>query len=170
MNTSIQSLVENYKELDSFLKSQGMLSESIEISNHYRKILLLSCASYYESKITTIIQAFVKTHTRDDRIFNFLNNKAIQRQYHTFFNWDSTNINNFLGLFGSDFKVNISKEIADNERLKICMRAFLAIGNERNKMVHENFLDYQLEKTFDELISLHSDAITFIEYLSSALS
>ena len=84
--------------------------------------------------------------------------------------YENTNINNFLGLFGSDFKVNISKEIADNERLKICMRAFLAIGNERNKMVHENFLDYQLEKTFDELISLHRDAITFIEYLSSALS
>lgn len=45
------------------------------------------------------------------------------------------------------------------------MKAFLMIGNERNKMVHENFLSYNLEKTFEEIRILNEDASKFVEYL-----
>ena len=166
MNSSIQTLIENYQDLEAFLKSKGMISESVDVSNHYRKILLLSCASYYETKITNIIQQFVTKNTNDDRIVSFLNNKALNRQYHTLFQWDGKNINTFLGLFGSEFKESVKKKIDANEELKKCIRAFLIIGNERNKMVHENFLDYQLEKTFDEIVALHNDAMKFINFLT----
>lgn len=170
MNSSIQTLIENYQELESFLKSQGMISESIDLSDHYRKILLLSCASYYETKITNIIQEFVTKTSNDERVVCFLNNKALNRQYHTLFQWNGNNINNFLGLFGSNYKESVQKKIDDNEELKKYIRAFLNIGNERNKMVHENFLDYQLEKTFDEIVALHNDAIKFIDFLTLTFS
>ncbi len=165
MDSSIQTLIKNYQELETFLKSQGMISESIEVSNHYRKILLLSCASYYETIITNIIQQFVSKTTKDDRVVAFLNNKALKRQYHTLFQWESNNINNFLGLFGIEFKNSVKKRIDTDEGLKKHISAFLNIGNERNKMVHENFLDYQLEKTFEEIVDLHKDAQKFVDFL-----
>lgn len=165
MISPIQNLIDDYQELHKFLISEGKISEAVEINNHYRKILLLSCASYYESQIIYIIQEFVKKHSTDERIFVFMNNKAIQRQYHTLFDWESSNINKFLGLFGSEFKCKVSKEINDN-KLQEYVKAFLTIGNERNKMVHENFLEYKMDKTFEEIVELHSKAINFIEYLS----
>lgn len=167
MASPIQSFIDNYHELNSFLLSQERISESVELNNHYRKVLLLSCASYYEDQITKIIQEFVKQSSNDERIFDFLNNKAIQRQYHTFFNWKESNINSFLGLFGSEFKKKVSSEIKANEDLQKQVKAFLEIGDERNKMVHENFLEYQLEKTMDEIICLHNEAIKFVEYLQN---
>jgi hypothetical protein len=45
--------------------------------------------------------------------------------------------------------------------------SFLEIGAERNKMVHQNFLEYQLEKTFDEIVKLHKEALNFINYIKS---
>ncbi|MBE6859303.1 MAG: hypothetical protein E7498_07720 [Ruminococcus sp.] len=169
MLSPIQKFVEDYKELSNFLTSQAKISESIEVNNHYRKILLLSCASFYENQITSIIQEFVKKHSTDDRVFDFMNNKAIQRQYHTFFNWNEKNINSFLGLFGADFKQKIANEIKSNEELQSQVKAFLEIGNERNKMVHGNFLEYKLEKTIDEIFSLHIEASKLIEYIRSVL-
>jgi hypothetical protein len=32
-------------------------------------------------------------------------------------------------------------------------------------MVHENFMEYRLEKTFEEIATLHNSAIKLIEYL-----
>lgn len=167
MTSPIQNLIDNYQELHTFLISEEKISESIEINNHYRKILLLSCASYYESQITDIIREFVKRHSNDEKILIFVDNKAIQRQFHTLFDWESSNINKFLGLFGSEFKRKVSKDITDNN-LQEYIKAFLTIGSERNKMVHDNFLEYKLDKTFEEIVELHNKAIRFIEYLKEA--
>lgn len=167
MASPIQKFIEEYQGLYDFLMSQGKVSESIEVNNHYRKILLLSCASFYETQITNLIQDFIKIHSTDNRVFEFLNNKAIQRQYHTYFNWKENNINTFLGLFGVEFKTKISSEIKNSDKLQQYVRSFIAIDNERNKMVHEYFLEYQLDKTFDEIVDLHNNAFKLLEYLRS---
>lgn len=100
-------------------------------------------------------------------LFSFLKNKAIERQYHTYFDWEGNNVNKFLGLFGQDFKEQISNKIKNDSNREKQAKAFLTIGLERNKMVHENFMDYNLEKTFDEIVELHKQSSLFIDYLES---
>lgn len=169
-SNKIPDLIEQFYGLKEFLLKQNDLERVTEVSEHYRKILLLSCASYYESQIIQLIQKFVDEKSIDPRVYEFLNNKALQRQYHTFFNWkdySKPNINSFLGLFGSDFKNSVSGEINDDDNLQKCVKAFLTLGNDRNLMVHENFLDYNLQKTFEEIVALHTDAISFIKFLEA---
>ena len=166
MGSPIQTLIDDYRDLNKFLMDNGQVSESLTVAEHYRKILLLSCASYYETRIVEAIKRFVQAKTSDDRISNFVSNKAISRQYHTFFKWDQTsNINSFLGLFGADFRDKIAIEIKTENELQKQVKAFLTIGYERNKMVHNNFLEYKLDKTFDEIVALQEDANLFVEYL-----
>lgn len=166
MGSPIQTLIDDYRDLNQFLMKNGHVSESVTVAEHYRKILLLSCASYYETRIVEIIKKFVEVKTSDDRLTAFVSNKAISRQYHTYFNWDQTNnINSFLGLFGSDFKEKVATEIKGDKALQEQIKAFLTIGSERNKMVHNNFLECKLDKTFDEIVSLQAKANLFIEYL-----
>ena len=130
--------------------------------------MLFSCASYYETKIVEIIKAFVTSKSCDSRISEFVNNKAIQRQYHTYFDWKQTNnINTFLGMFGQDFKEEVLAEIKASENLAEQIKSFMIIGSERNKMAHGNFLEYKLNKTFDEIVELQEKANHFIEYLES---
>ena len=87
MGSPIQTLIDDYRDLNQFLMANGKVSESLTVAEHYRKILLLSCASYYETRIVEIIKAFVTSKSCDSRISEFVNNKAIQRQYHTYFDW-----------------------------------------------------------------------------------
>lgn len=166
MGSPIQKLIADYQDLYQFLLENGQLSASVNINEHYRKILLFSCASFYETKIVEIIKSFVSAKSSDPRISEFVNNKAIQRQYHTYFDWKQTNnINAFLGLFGQDFKEEVLEEIKVSENLAEQIKAFMIIGSERNKMAHGNFLEYKLDKTFDELVELQEKANLFIEYL-----
>ena len=166
MGSPIQTLIDDYRDLNNFLMANGQVSESLTVAEHYRKILLLSCASYYETRIVEVIKKFVEARASDERISAFVSNKAISRQYHTYFNWDQTNnINSFLGLFGADFKDKITSEIKEDKDLQEQIKAFLTIGSERNKMVHNKFLECKLDKTFDEIVALQEKANLFIEYL-----
>lgn len=167
MIAPIQNLINQYNDVYKFLLDSGQVSQSIILTEHYRKIILLSCASSYESQITIILQTFVASKCSDSRIFNFVNNKAINRQYHTYFQWDERNINSFLGIFGPEFKNSISTQIKSDDELCNNVKAFLEIGAERNRMVHGNFLEYQLNKTIEEIIELNNKAEKFVEYLKS---
>lgn len=166
MYAPIIEFIDNYYELKNNLIGNGQISLENNIENHLKKVMLLSCASYYENEIQRIIKEFIDRNSKDEKVKNFAYNKAIARQYHTYFNWDGKNINSFLGLFGEEFKKEISNRITQDEELNMQMRAFLEIGNERNKMVHENFMVYQLDKTFDEIINLNEAAEKFINFLN----
>ncbi len=163
----IQEFLTEYSQLKDFLIDNNEISLSSSVNHHFRKIFLLSCASYYEKRITELIKVFIDNNSLDTRVLSFTTNKAINYQYHTYFQWDQKNINNFLGLFGNSFKDDVSTEIKRSDTLSAQVEAFLIIGNERNRMVHTNFLEYQLNKTFDELISLNEKASAFIEYLKT---
>ncbi len=169
MYAPIKEFIDNYYELKNYLIGNGQISLENNIENHLKKVMLLSCASYYENEIQRIIKEFIDRNSKDEKVKNFVYNKAIARQYHTYFNWDGKNINSFLGLFGEEFKREISSKIVQDEELNKQMRAFLEIGNERNKMVHENFMVYQLDKTFDEIINLNEAAEKFITFFNEQL-
>ena len=126
MGSPIQKLIVDYQDLHKFLLENGQVSASVDVNEHYRKILLFSCASYYETRIVEIIKAFVASKSSDSRISEFVNNKAIQRQYHTYFDWKQTNnINTFLGLFGPNFKEEVLTEIKSSENLADQIKAFM---------------------------------------------
>ena len=45
----------------------------------------------------------------------------------------------------------------------------MEIGRERNRLVHQDFGNYSLEKTSDEIYKLYSDALFFVEALPQKL-
>jgi hypothetical protein len=155
----------NYHGIKDFLLRSGELSYQIMIEENFRKSFLLSCASYHESIICNCIENLLIEKTTDEKIMHFAKNKGINRQYHTYFDWESKNANKFLSLFGSLFKDKVNHDTKSNIKLKESIEAFLEVGNERNLMVHENYLSYKLTKTFEEIEALNENALYFLRYL-----
>lgn len=93
--------------------------------------------------------------------------KAIDRQYHTYFNWDENNVNKFFSLFGSTFKEKRKQDVKNNPDLQSAIKSFIELGGERNKLVHQNFADYTIEKTAEEVYELYHQATIFIDFLDS---
>ena len=139
-------------------------------ADHFRKALLLASASYFEHRICSCVVEFVREKAAGSSLVeNFVKNKAISRQYHTWFKWDESNANQFFGYFGTDFKTAMTAKIRESDDLKVSVRAFLEVGNERNKLVHQDYATFALEKTLDEIYALYQQACHFVECLPSAL-
>jgi hypothetical protein len=168
--SDVERIHKEFTELVQVLVDHKELSLQASADDSFRKVLLLSAASYFEHELTTIISAFVAEVTSSDGlIMALVQNKAISRQYHTWFNWNDKNANQFFALFGEGFKVHMVGLVKSSPGLDDSIRAFLEIGQQRNRLVHQNFASFALEKTSDEIFSMFRNALPFVDTVSKEL-
>lgn len=162
-----------FSEAGEVLVSLGqVLQPSLQVSagDHFRKALLLAAASYFEHRVCNSVREFVRERSPGSRLVeNFVQNKAIARQYHTWFRWEDGNANSFFALFGPEFRAAMVSQMRASEDLQRAVSAFLEIGNERNRLVHQDYATFPLEKTLDEIYSLYQSALLFVERFPTAL-
>lgn len=168
--TVVDLLHENFAGLLGVLDEAGEVSLRAVADENFRKSLLLAAASYFERRMTETVLSFVGDATNGNVLVAALvRNKAVSRQYHTWFQWDTGNANSFFGLFGNDFRDFMKRRIKDDVGLDDSVRAFLEIGRERNRLVHQDFGAFTLEKTTEEIHALYRRAMRFVEAVPGAL-
>ncbi len=168
--TVVDRLHSEFSNLIAALDRAGEISLRSTADDNLRKALLLAATSYFEHRITDAVLSFVsETSNGYTLTTSFVRNKAISRQYHTWFNWDAKNANGFFGLFGDGFRNFMKKKVEDDEALNASVRAFLELGSNRNRLVHQDFGSFFLEKTSEEIYDLYLKAMTFIEIFPCAL-
>jgi hypothetical protein len=169
--TIIDQQYENGNSLVDYLKNQQQITFFNEAENSFRKTILLSSASFFEKEISDTVIEFARSHTdNNELVIAIIKQKAVSRQYHTYFDWDkATNANKFFSLFGEDFKNKMIKKVKDDPNLETSIKSFLEIGQERNKMVHQNFAEVVIDKTAEEIYKLYKSSIYFIETVKNEL-
>lgn len=168
-SAKIKSLYEEYGELIEFCRTNRQVSFEMYINDTYKKSLLLSAASCFETEIIKIIHDFCVSKSHQSLLLiSFVDNKALKRQYHTFFNWDGNNANQFWGLFGDALKQEAKRQIQE-KGLVDAERAFIAIGRERNLLVHQNYIEATINDTFEEIYAKYEKACDFVELISQLL-
>lgn len=141
----------------------------ITMEDAFTKILLLYAASHCEDLIHDIIIDLYRSGCSDKlALTEFVEHQALERRYHTMFNWEAGNANNFYGLFGRGFKQRMEKSIQNDSSLKDNAAAFVKLGRYRNKAIHENLATYSLEDiNTNDVIRLYQQARQFVEKFSS---
>lgn len=143
--------------------SQAEVSLLNAVNDVFRKALLLSAASYFEHSISNLMLEFVTERAQSDKlIISLLKTKAIDRQYHTYFDWDRGNANKFFALFGSEFKEHVERSVKSDDELRQSIKDFIELGNLRNQLVHRDFATFYLEKTADEIYAIYQSALRFV--------
>ena len=61
------------------------------------------------------------------------------------------------------------KNVKENVDLANSIKAFLEIGRERNKMVHQNFAEIVIDKTAEEIYKLYQTSLLFIKTIKKEL-
>ena len=169
----IDILIKRHEEVRHFFSQQGEVTLADDSDAEFRKVLILSIASFFEHEITNAISELAE-NSSSPRIFELVKAKAISRQYHTYFDWkDGKNINSFTKLFGESFKQEIEKELKQKEpkQLELAegMKLFLELGQERNILVHENFAAASISWTVDEIVEKYEKALEFVIFLLERL-
>jgi RiboL-PSP-HEPN len=162
--TIVEKMNIDFRELIDFLDEKGEISLRSTVDGNFRKSLLLCVASYFEKALSEHVTEFIHEVSSQNAIaVEFVRNKAIRFQYHSWFAWEARNANKFFSLFGEEFKRFMERRIRENRELDASIRAFLEIGDERNRLVHQDFGSFSLEKTTTEIYELYERAAVFVD-------
>ncbi|MBV7299302.1 HEPN domain-containing protein [Enterovibrio paralichthyis] len=161
---AICALYNDYGENYNFLIENSQISIANDYKAQYSKVMLLSTASYFESKIIQIMFEMLNPSTCSIT-HGFMETKALKRQYHTLFNWDQSNANQFFSLFGAEFKEFMKAKLAEDTELNSSISDFMILGSTRNKLVHGNYATFQLTLTAEDIYAKFESAIKFVDSL-----
>lgn len=168
--TIIDSLYNEFVEVRKFLDDSNEISLRSTVDSTFKKTLALSAASFFEDELRKILlKYFEEQSNKNFLVTNFIRNKAIARQYHTFFDWKGKNANSFFALFGDEFKASASKDVKENENIEKSIKDFLDIGKTRNELAHLNFANIELDKTAEEVYAQFRQALMFLDYFKNKL-
>ncbi len=166
----IDSLKYDHDAIVQFLREQGQPSFVIAMESTASKVLLLAGASHLEQELQQVLSDFYQEVTDGNpRAVEFVRNKAMNRQFHTYFNWDTNNANRFFAFFGSEFKNLVSQLLIRDVEFESSVRSFVQLGSLRNQLVHQNYAAFTLDKTADEVFELYQSAYKFVHRLPALL-
>jgi hypothetical protein len=166
--TIVDDFYESNKRLLDKLQADREISLQVWASQYLSRFFVLIAANYYETELTETVVSFIHSSSNNPLVVSFLE-KSMERQYHTYFDWDSSNANQFFSKFGEEFKKEAAKEVKLDPRLDEAVKAFLELGRTRNELSHEKMHEVNLPKTGQEYYDLHKKAIIFIDYVKRKL-
>jgi len=105
----IESLFQPSFALIKYLEEKREISFKSYSEDHFKKNLTVVAASYLEHRLGSILTEIIKQKCSDPKFQYFAINKGLERQFQTFFDFKTTNVNKFLALFGEEFKSMICK-------------------------------------------------------------
>ena len=168
--TIVDGLHKDFSDILDFLEEKDEVSWSNVANENFRKVLLIAAASHFEQSMSDLVLNFAKQVTTENHPLTWLvHNKVVRRQYHTWFDWDARNANKFFSLFGTAFRDRMKKEVDNDTDLDSSIQAFIEIGQERNRLVHQDFGNFSLEKTSEEIHKLYVEATRFVAWFPEAL-
>ena len=160
----IRTMMREHLELTDHLTQSGAISLRSRADAAFSKTLLLSVASYFESRIIDdVVGVFDEETNGSEALVAFVLDKTASRGYSSWFAWDRPNANKFFSAFGPRFRAFMDDSIKQDPSLAASIRAFMELGSLRNELVHQNFAQYPLDKTVDEVFELYETAANFVD-------
>ncbi|XUM22858.1 HEPN domain-containing protein [Bradyrhizobium oligotrophicum S58] len=170
MGTIVDKLYGEYAAIVSMMDQYNAVSFRNTLNENFRKTLLLCAASHFEFRITSDVVAFcAEVAGGNPMVPTLVKNKAVSRQYHTWFQWEANNANAFFNMFGEDFRAHMMGVVRLDPNMARSISSFLEIGRERNRLVHQDYGSFFLEKTAEEIFGLYVSAMVFVDFVPMAL-
>lgn len=170
VGTVVDKLYGEYLAIVQMMDRYNAISFRNTLNDNFRKTLLLCAASHFEFRVTSDVVTFCAEIAGGNSLIpSLVKNKAVSRQYHTWFEWKANNANAFFKMFGDDFRLHMSDLVTQDPNLTRSVSDFLEIGRERNRLVHQDYGSYFLEKTAEEIFALYASGLIFVEFIPKAL-
>lgn len=171
MPSVIDNLYTGTSRLLTQLTAAGDLSMHSFANENLRKVLLLSAASWFETRISAAVERFANIQSNGHSGIEALVKRwAVDGMYHRYFEWRKQKPGPFYSLFGEQCGAILKSEIIGSQELKKALDDFLELGNLRNELVHENFAAYPFEKTAEEVYELFQSAEKFVVFVEGKLA
>lgn len=166
----IETFYTRHLEMHQYLLDKKEVSFASDLNTTFARSLVLAIASFFEHEVTEIVRQVPAVHAKGQpMIAAMIEKNVITRKYHTWFDWDKRSAGPFLAMFGSDYKSAVQDRLKKGGPDHNAIAAFLELGDLRNRLVHQNYIQFQVEKTFEELHALFRDALPVLKFMRESL-
>ncbi|MGR3976853.1 hypothetical protein FW754_04070 [Acinetobacter sp. 1207_04] len=157
-NKILNSILINHAELTSFYSGYN---------NLYTKSFLVACSNSFEKKWLDFLPNFLSGDNPLTK--NFIRTQAVDRKFHTMFDWKNNSAGPFYGAFGEDFKKFIAGKIKADKYLKSKQDAFLELGKLRNLIVHEGIHNFNLQRDIKSVYELFNNSLDYSIFIYQSI-
>lgn len=183
----IDDLVEDFNKVqEKILPDEPTTAQNLSV--HLTKILILTCASYYEQQLQNAYIAYAQRESDRyaDRPHGFDNDKRDKSVYQKFSFGRIENPEDLsqlpeikrmlepLKFFGERFRDKVYNEVSGDIDKERQLKAFQEIFAIRNLIAHQTFIEFTSNrirgKSFLDIKRMHEDAVEFVEYLKGKFS
>jgi hypothetical protein len=168
MSNEIERIYLEITSIKEVVSRNGSPSDIIAFETIAAKSLLLAAASYFEKAILDLIKNHAGNMSNSKAIVSFIDRQALNRKYHMLFDWESNNINKFIRLFGSNFNDFMTPKLTE-ENVKNAVKEFMFIGQTRNDLAHNNFSEYSMQLTLEDIKTKYDVAFPLMAFLADSL-
>lgn len=159
----VERIFKEIQAIEAVLLKNPEPSDIDSFRNSSSKHLLMASASYFERLVCDTIIHHCQSKAPSDTVVNFIQKQALDRKYHTLFDWRANNVNQFFRLFGTGFSNWISNNIQDE--ISEGIKEFIYIGSMRNQLVHNNYATFNIDDTYNDIWNKFQKALRFVEWL-----
>ena len=142
-----------HKGVMAALRKQGD-AEEIDLANDiFRKFLTIAAASHLEEETKKTVREVVRQISghHGEILLNLVDHGILDRAYHTMFDWKRDNgAAKFYSFFGKKFRKFMKdkeRESGGFEDFAEAARCFIALGRERNNLVHNDLAAAEFQWT-----------------------
>lgn len=136
-------------------------------NNLFTKSFVIACSNSFEKKWLDFLPNFLSGHNPLTK--SFIRTQAVDRKFHTMFDWKNKSAGPFYGAFGENFKKFIAKKIKADGTLKSQQDAFLELGQLRNLIVHEGIHTYSLQRDIKSIYELFKDSLKYSVFVYDSI-
>ncbi len=169
MSNEVDRIYSELNAIKGVITDMGSPSDIVAFEPIASKSMLLATTSYFEKVICEMIMNHAERMSKATTIVSFIDKQALRRKYHTLFNWEKSNINKFIRLFGPQFSEYIEPQLNKDE-IKSAVKEFMLLGQMRNELVHNNYSEYPMQMTTGDIKGKFDTALPLMVFLAESLS
>lgn len=162
--TSVDDAYANFDALSKSVQTFDLSAHNF-INDIGAKTLVIAAAGDLERRLCSTILELYRGKSLSEHLVQFVDKQALERKFHTLFNWDSNNVNTFLGLFGTTKKAEL-KTILENDPYRSQVIDFMYIGRTRNNIVHKGLTIASIENTKEEVYQKYRSGLAFVNFVA----
>jgi hypothetical protein len=173
----VNLIEDDFKNSLKHLESISNLEELNNLMKLQTKISILTVSTAIEQRLMILLKELLNPLKREETSI-FIYKQALERKFHTLFNFKENHLNYFFGLFGIPMKEFLKKKAELDEEFKKSTSSIMTLLSKRNLLAHEIFYLTSIDLTMTEVLELSESAeiffskfpVYFTEFYSSAIA
>ena len=141
----------------------------VDTRSTFAKTMILAAGNWLERRTVHVLVDFATSASSGQTLVSFVKTGALERRFHTLFDWNSGNVNSFLGKFGKDFRNKVKLAVQENNDVLLASHDFVNLVAERNALAHSSRLADEAQFTASDVRAKFYNAAGWVSWIGRFL-